>query len=422
MRITNLRVQKNDYFTRAVASLCWEDSPIAPQEIYFEVPNQYAEWVSCNPDAFFVACSLPAMYYGEKRIYMEDPVCPSLKSDIRTALAWIYHWYQVGNPDLQLDCPVKDHVELPGKPQRTASFFTGGIDSWTNLLQNHVQYPASHPKHIKDFFMVYGLQYVKRANFERAVEQFKAVGSSLGVNFIPIYTNIYAYLIDGDVGHPFWQKAYNGAALAAAGHICYRNFDAISIASGNDIPNLIPFGSHPNLDTNYSSYNLRVSHDGLTLSRIEKTKLVAASAVALQNLRVCDMPEIPDHKQNCGECEKCVRTAITLEALDRLKDTTAFPYQQVTAEIAGMAYIKDPGIERMYRELFPLLEASNKHDVVQAIKAKIRRFHLERLDTKLCGGLIFATIRKLKALIAPRPVEVNKSQIYIDLPSIAEEG
>lgn len=417
MKIENLRIQKKHYTTQAISTLTWEDCSFQPQEIYFEVLNEQAHLISCNPDAFFVACSLPAMYYGEKRIHLNEAVCPELKSGMETALAWIHYWFQVGNPDLRLECPVRDRLEGSTSPQKTASFFTGGIDSWANLLQNHRQYPSTHPRHIKDLLMVYGLQYVKRHNFERAVGQFQKSGKSLGINVIPVYTNIYANLIDMDseVGFSFWQDAYNGAALAAIGHTFHQHYSAISIASGNDIPNLVPLGTHPNVDPHYSSSHLRITHDGITLSRLDKTKLVAQSEVALQNLRVCDMPEIPQNKQNCGVCEKCVRTTITLEALNRLKKTDAFPYQQVTPQIAGNAYVKHSGIKQIYLDLMPLLAKQGKHEIVQILRAKIRRFHWERLDKNLCGGLIFEAIRGLKSKVDRSSFQQNEDAAIINL-------
>ena len=71
---------------------------------------------------FFVACSIPAMYYGEKRIYMEEAICPELKASMQSALTWIYQWFRVGNPNLKLDCPVRDRIE-PLIPPSTDGFF-----------------------------------------------------------------------------------------------------------------------------------------------------------------------------------------------------------------------------------------------------------------------------------------------------------
>ncbi|MEM6518528.1 MAG: hypothetical protein AAF722_04240 [Cyanobacteria bacterium P01_C01_bin.70] len=422
MKIRNLRIQQGRYTTRAVATVIWEDCPFTRQEVYFEVLNQHAHLIDSHPDAFFVACGLPAMYYGERRIHLEEAVCPELKSGMETAIAWIHHWFQVGNPQLRLECPARDRGTTAASPQRTASFFTGGIDSWANLLQNHRQYPPSHPRRIKDLFMVFGLQYVKRANFEKAVTQFQSVGASLGVNFIPVYTNIYAYLIDGDVGHPFWQNAYNGAALAAIGHAFAQHYSVISIASGNDIPNLVPLGTHPNVDPHYSSSNLRITHDGIILSRLDKTKLVAQSNLALQNLRVCDMPELPAGKQNCGVCEKCVRTTITLDALNCLNKTKAFPYQHMTPQIADQAYVKHSGIEKIYLDLIPLLKAQRKHAVVQALKSKILRFRLEQLDQKLCGGLFFGLAKAFKSWFSQPRTNSTRREIGVEFAPLIKEN
>jgi len=411
MKVVNLRIEERGPFTRAAATLLWENQNLPPQELYIEVPTSCAEGFSCNPDAFLVACGVPAMYYGEERIVVEGAVCPTLKSGLQSAFGWLHHWFGVGNPHIAIEGDVRTEV-VPLPPGRTASFFTGGVDSWANLLLNHNTYPADHPGFIRDCFLVYGLQRVQRSNFERAVEEFRLLETDVQVRFIPIYTNIYGHLIDRDTNYTFWKDAYNGPALAAIAHTFAQRYTAISIASGNDIPNLVPLGTHPVLDPYFSSYNLRLSHDCITHSRLAKTQLIAQSTVALQNLRVCDMPEIPQNRQNCGYCEKCVRTTATLEALGSLKHTQAFPYQTLSRQtLAKACHIKHSGIAAIYQGLIPLLDAQGRSDLSEVIHAKVRRYHLEQLDNQYLHGLLFQTLRQLKAVLkrepAPSPVGVE---------------
>ncbi|MBD1913761.1 MULTISPECIES: hypothetical protein [unclassified Leptolyngbya] len=408
MKVVNLRTEDRGDLKRAAATLLWEDNKLPSEELYIDVPAAYAEGFFANPDAFLVAAAIPAMYFGEQRVFVEGAVCPTLKYGMQSAFQWLHHWYGIGNPQIRIEADVQHSVE-PVSHHRTASFFTGGVDSWSNLILNHLSYPPDHPGFIQDCFLVYGVQRVKRHNFERAVKEFKQLEAAAQVRFIPVYTNIYSHIIDRDTRYKFWQEAYNGPALIAIAHAFANRYSAVSIASGNDIPNLVPLGTHPLLDPYLSSHRLRITHDGITHSRLDKTRLITDCDVALQNLRVCDMPDIPSDRQNCGQCEKCVRTTVTLEALGALNRTQAFPYQKLSRQtLAQKCYIKHSGIAVIYGQLIPQLEAQGRHDLAEILQAKIRRYRMETLDQKYLKGLLFESLRQAKALLkrerAPQPI------------------
>ena len=63
----------------------------------------------------------------------------------------------------------------------------------------------------------------------------------------------------------------------------------------------------------FSTNTLKILSEGDTLSRIEKTKRVAEYEPSYKYLNVC-IPEV----QNCGKCEKCVRTILGLYAIGKL--------------------------------------------------------------------------------------------------------
>ncbi|NLD43549.1 MAG: hypothetical protein GX657_08650, partial [Chloroflexi bacterium] len=54
MRIEGLRTDVGGGKARVSATVIWEDSGREPQEIYFEVPDERAAGLVCNPDAFLV--------------------------------------------------------------------------------------------------------------------------------------------------------------------------------------------------------------------------------------------------------------------------------------------------------------------------------------------------------------------------------
>jgi hypothetical protein len=124
---------------------------------------------------------------------------------------------------------------------------------------------------------------------------------------------------------------------------------------------------------------LQIQHDGILLTRLDKTKLVADWNVALQNLRVCNKTNLikPD-ALNCGQCEKCVRTMLALVSLGMLDKTRAFPEDNLSEELVlTKAYIKPLYSESCYGEMIAPLAAKGRHDFVRAIKRLIAQYHSE---------------------------------------------
>jgi hypothetical protein len=154
--------------------------------------------------------------------------------------------------------------------------------------------------------------------------------------------------------------------------------EAISEASILGLQNLGPYGTHPLLDPLYSSSDLRIRHDGIELSRLEKTRLIAGWDVALQNLRVCNQyRQYRSGRLNCGRCEKCVRTMLGLLAVGALDKTNVFPSQNVSVELVRGPMKSDPPVWRgyderaSYIELFGPLTKLKRNDLVIAIKKLI---------------------------------------------------
>ena len=77
------------------------------------------------------------------------------------------------------------------------------------------------------------------------------------------------------------------------------------------------------LDPLWNTHWLQFVHDGGELNRFRKVEYVSRHPIAYDTLRVCWMNRLD--LQNCCECEKCVRTMIHLQALDRLDRFSVFP-------------------------------------------------------------------------------------------------
>jgi len=368
MKIEDLRVEEQGTRTRVMATVSWEDCDRGRQEIYFETEKPFAEGLSCNPHAFLIAAVIPALWCGEQRVYLEGEVSPELQDGLNAIMSLFKHWYGLARDVVRIEAKTISTRPSLRTAERAGAFFTGGIDSLATLRTNRLAFPPSHPGSIKDGIIVYGLEMDRPEAFDHVWNCVAKVAEDAKITLIPVYTNI-RYLHDD---WTFWYDAYMGAALAAVAHALIKRLTIVSIASDYDIPNLRPHGSHPLVEPNFSSYDLRIKYDGITLSRLAKTRLVADWQVALQNIRVCNKTEYyRPGMLNCGQCEKCIRTMLALLASDALKKTGAFPQTDVSEGLVRANVRLNDRIAPFYEELIVPLEEKGRDDLARAIKRKL---------------------------------------------------
>jgi hypothetical protein len=378
MKIENLKSEKKGNRARVAATVIWEDCDRPTHEVYFETEEAFAEGLSCNPHAFLVGCIVPAMHYGEKRVLIDAEICPELRNGLMTAMGWLRHWYYKPNRELvRIEAKTRSSMPTPRTPERAGFFFSGGIDSFTTLRTNRLNFSLEHPWSIKDGLLVYGLEMDKSESFEHVMPSLSRAAQEAGITLIPVYTNIYLNYRAEDVKNrfDFWTDKFEGSAFAAIAHAFARRFTGVTIASSFDIPNLHPHGSHPVLDPNYGSSDLWIRHDGIALTRLEKVKSIADWDVALQHLRVCNRYERYQlGKLNCGQCEKCIRTMLALLALGVLNRTRAFPKQDVSEKSLRSIQRLNKTTFPFYGELIAPLRERGRHDLVDAIECKIAEY------------------------------------------------
>lgn len=406
MKLENLRVEADGKLTKAVATVIWENSARPNQDIYFATTEEFAESIHCNPHAFLIACVMPAMRFGEKRIAIDAEICPELKQGLETIMVWMRHWYggdrhSVSVEARPLACPPK-----PEPSQRAGFFFSGGVDSLATLRNNRNRFPKTHPGYLRDGFMIYGIEGYASDEPEQQLEAFDLhleainnVAKETNITLIPVYTNVKSLEEDWE----FWRNEFQGAVLAAAAHIFSNRVTRVSIGSTFDIASLEPWGSHPVIDLNFSSSYLQIHHDGVERSRLDKVKLISDWPVALNNMKVCfhNSPK----QLNCGVCEKCVRTRSALLALGKLDKAGAFQPAALTEELlAKRASIDDLYVESCYLELIDPLIAQGRGDLVNGIKKAINRYHerdikgvIKRVDRHLLGGNLLAWQKRRKS-------------------------
>jgi hypothetical protein len=412
MKIENLRRETNGDRDRVCASVTWEDCDRPAHELYFETDAKFSKALTCNPHAFLTGSLLPAFHHREKRVFIDGEICPELKEGLISAMSWIRHWFYSGDYNLvKIEARTKSLVRS-GIPDRAGFFFSGGIDCLATLWVNRLNFPSIHPGYLRDGLLIYGQNIESDTSadtFKKAYLELSAVTAETGVSLIPVYTNVRQLDENKRVFH-----INHGAILGAVAHAFSGELTSVCVSASDSIPGLAivkslspkPYGSHPLLDPCFSSSELKILHDGINLTRLEKTKLISDWDSGLRNIKVCG-PNWPGN--NCGRCEKCIRTMLELLASGVLAKSGAFPAIDISAEQVENLHIRKPvfdyGVDDDYLELISPLKEIGRHDLAAAIETALHRPHRRKnsgfgpmirdIDRKYLLGILAGTKKKV---------------------------
>jgi hypothetical protein len=374
MRVAEVRKELSETVARIVASIEYEDCDRPPLDVFYEAPRAFADWLHPNPDAFLVGAVLTAARNGERRLSITGEVCPRLREGIVTVLHWMGHWYGSKWQQLRIETRPRGSPLNSSPDRSTALFLSGGVDSLASLHVNRVHVPREHPASIKEGILIRGFNVSDHENFEPGLASAHAVASDVGITLVPITTNVRLL----DRNSEFWVAQLHGAALTSVAHTLIPRIQVVHLASSYDIPHLVPWGSHPALDGNYGSYEVAIRHDGVHMSRLAKTALLAAWPLGLAHLRVCTgTPAIG--QANCGVCEKCVRTRIALLALG-LDGSGAFPPGELPPSAIEEIRIRSEYAAVCFAEVIAGLRRRGLQVHVRAVEMALKEYHRHRIS------------------------------------------
>jgi hypothetical protein len=412
MRIENLRSTKIDTTARIEASVIWEDCDRPPRTLFFETGQDFAGALSCNPHVFLAACVVPAMRHCEKRIAIDEAICPEFRTGLQINMGWLSQWSGSCYEQVKIEARPEARMPLARAMERAGSFLSGGVDSLALLRENRLNFPLEHPRSIKDCLIVHGFDMggvektgSEAAAFAQAVNMLVPVAEAAAVTLIPLRTNVRH--LDDDV--IFWMNEFAGGAMASVAHALANRLSLVYMASAFDIPHVTPnVAVHPLLDGNYGSADLQIRHEGVQHSRLDKVRLLADWEVALQTLRVCTLN--PPGLLNCGRCEKCLRTMLELLAVGKLKESRAFPVNDVDADLLATIDFQFVFEEAFYLELLAPLAEMGRSDLVRVIEIKSREFRkrlaweeerdwkgaVKKLDRRYLGSAMYKSYSRMR--------------------------
>lgn len=400
MRIVDLREKTEDGWKTIQANVIWERRRRDPQTIYFSTPERDENLLEPRTDPFLTACAIPAALHYERRIEFEDEVCPVLVEGVEYAMQLLYEWWRVA-PPIEIEGPRLSEGRAPADNKVAALGFSGGVDSLASLRSNQLN---CQPQDVNRFRYAVTLSSGFDA-FEIMPggwywEQLERVVDDASVRMVSIRSNMR----DLEPTDHLFGSHLLGSFLASVGHALGRTVTSYAISSSTPIDGP-PEGSHPLLDPLMSGTAVSILSELPAMSRYDKTDLISQWPVVRGNLKVCLVANrLPPGQLNCGKCEKCLRTMLTLLALDRLHLFPEFQPQTITTDRVKATGPLSDAVVIFYADIRDGLARAGYHDLAEVIDEKLSKQAIrpglsdrfKSFDHERLGGFLKRSYRRIR--------------------------
>jgi hypothetical protein len=243
---------------------------------------------------------LPLRVHGD----LTDTALYNLDEFIRAWSQWrptTYKYFEI-RPD--------NMVSASRPPMRRAiSTFSGGVDANFTLVRNKMR-RGQGGYDIKSVLMIHGfdVDYDNDAEFRQLVARVQPTLEEFGVDLKIIKTS--SKLLSQD-----WEDSF-GAQLSGCLHQFSGAYDTAMIASSEPYTALVyPLGSTPITDRLFSGGFMNLVHDGAQFTRTAKVEYLVNFPSVVNRLKVCWEGSV--QHENCGVCEKCIRTRLNFLAVGK---------------------------------------------------------------------------------------------------------
>lgn len=311
LHISQPQVSRHDGKVRLSAIVTMESK----QTLWIEFDEAYAEYVCWERSDAFLLAVLPIAMRRGLDIECEAPIGEELFYQLREYLLPALNKGDRRMYDVEIKAMV-DTMRYHGVAVGTG--ISCGIDSLYSIFRAmNSEYPNLKLTHVTmfnvgAFFKKDGGQFAYQCNLARnfACEH--------GLKLVVADSNFTLYDFPGKLAHHL-SHVYNNAFAVFA---LQKLWGVYYYSSGFDFSR---FSTKDNFDGDPSRYDLlfwdavstsqlRFYNSGGAVTRYQKTAALVDYEPASHYLNVC----IKEDGQNCGECFKCKRTLVTLDALGAL--------------------------------------------------------------------------------------------------------
>ena len=328
IEISNLRVLQEKEWTKVVVDIKSEINRFDKEDtMWVAVMNENATMLNDeNYDAFLCLPVIMAMYY-KTDLYIHGNVSKILYHNVLKYVQSIYGFFK--NDTKKINIKVDGFAEVQESGGIIGTGMSCGIDCLQTIYDNFYLEDDEDYK-INGLFMLncgwhgwYDKSDTYRLILERSKKN-KEASDELNIPFYLVDSNIHAFLPHlGDKASYFnlytcafaLEKGLSKYYISSS--YSYRDILRIGYRSRNI--DFSEFGD-PLVIPLLRSGRLELISDGCQYDRTEKTERIVDWEIPKKFLNVCC---VNDNEENCSVCPKCIRTLLTLDAMDKIYDYKA---------------------------------------------------------------------------------------------------
>jgi hypothetical protein len=315
VKLNDVKIERTDGRVRLVGVMERASGERLP-DVWFEYPEEYADFVRADADVFAPIMLVTSMLQGEA-FETDLSISGTMASELGRVQATLATWF----PDTMTARPPKLTTVMDKEPsvsEKTGVFFSAGVDSWYVVLRDRAG-EGGRPGRVTHLVYIRGVEAPLSKIGDGKEQQVKSIAERVGLPLVTGRTNLR------DVFDYNYLLYVCGPALASTALSLSKGFSCVSIPAGSSYryDDLYPESSHHLIDPLWSTEYLDIHLDGGDATRPQKIAYIAANPLALENLSICI--ENNGEYGNCGRCPKCVLTMTTLQSLGLLDKAPTFP-------------------------------------------------------------------------------------------------
>jgi hypothetical protein len=374
--------------------------------LWWELPEQWEQWLTDWSDPWAVGFIFPIMLRGEPT-HIEGTVSPSLLANLELFMRIWAIWAPDRYRPVRITADSEIEMPTANNPGLAIAAFSGGVDSCFSVLRHAKKKAGGRTLQVGAGMVQHGFDiWLDSANSDVAyaglLSDADALLGSLGIPSLPARTNFQQMQL-------YWADAF-ATQLVSGLSLLSKRFDTALIANDIVYDFLgVRWGSHPLLNALLGSKRFEVRDDGGEFSRIEKAAFLATWPEAMRRLHVCFAAHTKGRYENCCNCEKCVRTILAFRVAG-CEVPSAFKYDVTDAQIRRVRVEPTSEVIRQWEKLAigALDRGLHRTGWTRAIRTVLRRYRWRQARNRLQQPFI-PLRNKIRRLI--RGSELNRSQI-----------
>lgn len=307
MNITNIQHYHKNKTIGTSADIIFDTGKT--QTLFFEVDEQFSEYIASDASAF-LAAMLPIAMHTKEAVHVDGSVSERFMNQMATIMKIVTGWNHGFHP---VQIRAKTTTPDTKKGIHTGSFFSGGADSYYTYIK--------HQKQIDSLIFVHGFDIkLSDTDLYALVEKnIRKIAQEKHLSVVNVRTNIreiYDQFLDWDLAHGF--------AVGSISLWVRNGFHSIYVSCGLPSKNNSHHSMTPDLDPLWSGEHMKVIHYGCHADKLLKLKELSRVPLVMETLRVCWVNK--KNAYNCCSCEKCYRNMLGLYVCGSLKKSKTFQH------------------------------------------------------------------------------------------------